>query len=123
MKILATVLLSIFALSVSAQERPYYLISCFSDSEGWIEVLVNKKQENDQLLRIYSQAGLGPNSLEASYTSVGNNNRHGIDRGGKIYLEAAFSAGLKLAIYNSVAELSSNLNVEPVVYKNCRLSR
>ena len=120
MKVLAFLFLSMM-LNSQAQERPYHLVTCFSESDGWIEILINKQQHNDQMLRVYSQAGLGPNSLEASYVSVGTNNSFSINENNQIRIIANYTAGLKLQAEYSVAELSANLNVQPIVYRNCRI--
>jgi len=119
MKILS-ILLTTIALSVSAQEGTYHTVTCYSDSEGWIEALINKQQPNDQMLRVYSQGGLGPNSLEASYVSVGNTNRFALSNDA-IQLEADYSASLNLTIEFSVATLRANLGGQPAIYSNCQL--
>jgi hypothetical protein len=119
MKILSFLLLTL-SLNLFSQEKPYHVVTCFSDSEGWIDVLINKQQPNDQMLRIYTQGGLGPNSLEASYVSVGNNNQLKVEQDGSIQLIANFSGNLKLTIEYSVATLSSNLNTQATTYRHCR---
>lgn len=109
-------------LSLQAQELSYHQIVCFSDSDGWIKILVNKNQPNDQLLYIYHQGGtMGPGNLQASYPAVGTRNMFAIDDNGKIYLQAQFTMGLSLTMEYSIATLRSTNGDMPINYRTCRL--
>jgi hypothetical protein len=110
--------------SISAQtpDFPYHQIVCSSNTgDGWIKILVNKKQANDQLLYIYNQGGLGPGNLWASYQSIGLNNSFSIDTEGKIQLRANFSMGLHLNIEYSYAEIKSEDGNMPMQFQFCSL--
>lgn len=113
---LLMVLLSLHAI---AQDKPFKVISCYSQGEGWIDILINSKDHNDQMLRVYSQAGLGPNSLEASYLSIGKKNSFSLAQNGDIDLIANYTDGIKLTIESSQAILSSNNNSHLTHYRNC----
>lgn len=97
-------------------------IRCTSDI-GWIEVYFNKDSVNNQALGIYSQAGLGPNYLESSYITVGNNNSYRLDENKKIYLSAKFTSGYNLTIENSTATLTNSLAGAPQTYRYCFLKK
>lgn len=120
MKFLSLLLLAV-TLTINAQEKLYHVVTCSSESEGHIEILINNQQPNDQMLSVYSQAGLGPNSLEASYLSVGVTNKFAVDRNGSIHLTSNFSSDFKLKVEYSEAELKSNLDGTSSIYRNCRL--
>jgi len=120
-KLVVLLFLSLGTFSAQAQERPYHQILCFSQSEGWIKIFVNKKQPNDQLLYIYHQGGMGPGNLQASYPSVGTRNMNTTDDNGKIHLQAYFTIGLSVTIEFSSATVKSNNGDLPLNYPSCRL--
>ena len=108
-------------LTTNTQERPYHTVDCYSAIEGWIRILVNKQQYNDQSLYIYHPGGLGPSNLVSHHLSIGSQNTFSVQDDGKIALRSKFTGGLELIMEYSSATLKSSNGNFPLNYQSCYL--